>query len=83
VSPEFVIKSGPKGGTIDFLIDQKIGGGELLGDSDRLDHMKRLKSGGQYFSLIESGNMKQYIVLDFTRTPPKRARPGNILLASF
>jgi hypothetical protein len=78
VSPEFVIKAGIKGGTIDFLVAQKKWGLELLRDRDRLvEHMKRFERGGQYFSMIESGEMEQYVVLDFTVTQPTKLRPGN------
>ena len=65
-SPEFVIKAGTKGGTIDFLVARKKWGLELLRDRDRLvEHMERFEPGGQYFGMIQSGEMKQYIVLDF------------------
>jgi len=66
-SPEFVVKSDTKGGTIDFLVARKKWGLELLRDRDRLvEHMKRFEPGGQYFSMTQSGKMEQYIVLDFT-----------------
>jgi hypothetical protein len=77
-SPEFVIKTGSGGGTIDFLIAQKKWGLELLRDRNRLaDHMKRFEPGGEYFSMIQSGEMEQYIVLDFTVVQPTKLRPGN------
>src|SRR3954467_10012818 len=80
-SPEFVIKTGTKGGTIDFLVARKKWGLELLRDRDRLvEHMKRFEPGGQYFSMIQPGNMEQYIVVDFTVTQPTKLRPGNTLL---
>lgn len=79
-SPEYVIKTGTRGGTIDFLVDRKKWGLELLRDRDRLvGHMKRFEPGGQYFSMIQSGRMKLYIVLDFTVTQPTKPRPGNTL----
>lgn len=83
MSPEYVIKSGiTKCGTIDFLVARKKWGLELLRDRDRLvEHMKRFEPGGQYFSMIQSGAMEQYIVLDFTSILPKKPRPGNTLLA--
>lgn len=77
-SPEFVIKAGIKGGTIDFLVARKKWGLELLRDCDRLvEHMKMFEPGGQYFSMTQSGDMEQYIVLDLTVTPPTKPRPGN------
>ena len=81
ISPEYVVKAGTKGGTIDFLIDWKKWGLELLRDRDRLvEHMKRFEPGGQYFSMVKSGNIEQYIVLDFTVKQPTKPRPGNTLL---
>jgi len=78
VSPEFVVKAGTKGGTIDFLIARKKWGLELLRDRDRLvEHMKRFEPGGQYFGMIQSGEMEQYIVLDFAVGEPTKPRPGN------
>jgi hypothetical protein len=82
MSPESMIKTGTKGGTIDFLIAQKKWGLELLRDRDRLvEHMERFEPGGQYFSMIQSGNMEQYIVLDFTVAQPVKPRPGSSPLA--
>jgi hypothetical protein len=78
-SPEFIVGTGPKGGTIDFLIARKKWGLELLRERDRLvEHMERFQLNGQYFSMIESGDMEQYIVLDFTVARPKKPRPGNV-----
>jgi hypothetical protein len=78
ISPEFVIKSGSKGGTIDFLVSDKKWGLELLRDRDRLiGHMNRFKDGGQYYSMIVSGVMEKHIVLDFTVVRPKKCHPGN------
>ncbi|KAL4936667.1 hypothetical protein BDV06DRAFT_216484 [Aspergillus oleicola] len=76
MSPEFIVKTGPKGGTIDFLIAGKKWGLELLRERDRLvEHMNRFERGGQYYSMMQSGEMEQYIVLDFTNTAPKKPRP--------
>jgi len=77
-SPEFVVKAGTEGGTIDFLVARKKWGLELLRDRDRLvGHMERFQPGGQYFSMIQSGDMERYIVLDFTVVRPTKPRPGN------
>ncbi|KAL2832480.1 hypothetical protein BDW59DRAFT_169350 [Aspergillus cavernicola] len=75
-APQYVIKAGTKGGTIDFLVAQKKWGLELLRDRDRLlQHMQRFKQNGQYFSMIEQGKMEQYIVLDFTNKTPQKSHP--------
>jgi hypothetical protein len=69
ISPEYVVKAGTKGGTIDFLVAQKKWALELLRDRDRLvEHMRRFEPGGQYFGMIQSRVMEQYIVLDFSYT---------------
>ncbi|KAL4781842.1 hypothetical protein BJX76DRAFT_359516 [Aspergillus varians] len=74
ISPKFVIKTGTKGGTIDFLVAEKRWGLELLRDHDRLlQHMQRFEQGGQYFSMIEQGKMEQYVVLDFTDKMPQKS----------
>ncbi|KAI9045925.1 uncharacterized protein KD926_005868 [Aspergillus affinis] len=76
MSPEFVIQSDTKGGTIDFLLIQKKWGVELLRDRNRLqEHMNRFKPNGQYFTLIEKGKMDQYIVLNFTNILPRKSHP--------
>ena len=81
LSPEYAIRTGTKGGTIDFLVARKKWGLELLRYGDRLvGHMERFKPGGQYFSMIESGDMEEYIVLDFRDTQPTKPHPGNTLL---
>jgi len=50
-SPEFVIKTGAKGGTIDFLVDEKKWGIELLRERDRLlEHIQRFERNGQYLA---------------------------------
>lgn len=81
MSPEFVVQSDIKGGTIDFLITQKKWGLELLRERDRLqEHMDRFKPNGQYYTLIEKGRMDYYIVLDFTTTMPRKPNPGSSTL---
>ncbi|KAL3433467.1 hypothetical protein BDV09DRAFT_196699 [Aspergillus tetrazonus] len=82
MSPEYVIKAGTNGGTIDFLVAQKKWGLELLRDRDRISqHMARFEPGGQYFIMIQNGEMEQYAVLDFTDKLPQKFRPefrGNL-----
>ncbi|KAL4814738.1 hypothetical protein BDW67DRAFT_176907 [Aspergillus spinulosporus] len=76
MSPEYVIKQGTDGGTIDFLVPQKKWGLELLRDRDRISqHMARFEPGGQYYTMIQNGKMEQYAVLDFTDKPPQKFRP--------
>jgi hypothetical protein len=52
---------------------------ELLRDRDRLvEHMKRFEPSGQYYSMIQSGDMDQYLVLDFIVARPMKPRSGNV-----
>jgi hypothetical protein len=77
-SPEYVVKTGRGGGTIDFVLPQKRWGLELLRDRDQLvAHMQRFEPDGQYFSMIKAGAIEEYLVLDFTVVQPKKLRPGN------
>ncbi|BCR87288.1 uncharacterized protein ACHE_31275S [Aspergillus chevalieri] len=77
LSPEFAIGANTKGGgTIDFFIEQKKWGLELLRGRDRLvEHMDRFEPEGQYYSMIKSREMEEYIVLDFTVSRPVKTRP--------
>ena len=53
---------------------------ELLRGRDHLaEHMERFETDGQYFNMIENGEMEEYIVLDFTVVKPTRSLPGNPL----
>ena len=80
-SPEFVVKTGTNGGTIDFFVAQMKWGLEVLRGRDHLvKHMERFETGGQYFNMIENGEMEKYIVLDFTVVPPTIPLPGNTFL---
>jgi len=80
-SPEYVVKAGNTGGTIDFLVTRKKWGLELLRDRDRLvEHMKMFEPDGKYFSMIQSVDMERYIVVDFTVSRPTNPRPGNTTL---
>jgi hypothetical protein len=76
VSPEFVVRKGSQGGIIDFFVASKKWGFELLRDRNRVgEHMARFEDGGQYFGMVQSGGMEQYVVLDFTVTKPAKRRP--------
>jgi hypothetical protein len=78
ISPEYITGGSAGSGRIDFLIARKQWGLELLRDRDHLkEHMDRFDTDGQYYSMIESGEMEKYIVLDFTVTRPRITRPGN------
>ena len=76
-----LVKTGTDGGTIDFFVAQMKWGLELLRGRDHLaEHMTRLETDGQYFNMIETGDVEEYIVLDFTVVPPTIPLPGNTLL---
>lgn len=77
VSPEFVTKKGPGGGTIDFLLSEKKWGFELIRDRDRFpEHVARFTNFGPYGCLIRDGVMTDYVLLDFTTIQPMKPHPG-------
>ncbi|CBF86953.1 uncharacterized protein ANIA_02486 [Aspergillus nidulans FGSC A4] len=76
MSPEYVIKAGTNGGTIDFLVAQKKWGLELLRVRDRISqHVARFEPCGQYSTMIQNEKMEQYAVLDFTDKLPQKFLP--------
>ncbi|PYI26287.1 hypothetical protein BP00DRAFT_430457 [Aspergillus indologenus CBS 114.80] len=79
MSPEYLIKktAGLRSGRIDFLVEQKKWGLELMRDGDRItQHMRRFKEDGPYFAMIRDGLMEDYIVVNFTQSRPRRKYPG-------
>lgn len=69
----------PTAGRADFHIPSV---GWTIGcvrNGDKLDeHIGRFKQGGKYYGAILSGQTKQYILLDFRNSMPKKAR-GKLL----
>ena len=62
----------PRTGNIrfDFWLEGKKWGIELLKDHDRVqDHCDRFKKGGQYYSWIEEGKLKEWIIIDCATSP--------------
>lgn len=54
---------------------------ECVRDGDRLEeHIARFKEGGKYHGAILSGLTKQYIILDFRSSKPKKARGRSYIL---
>ncbi|RAH63999.1 uncharacterized protein BO66DRAFT_406762 [Aspergillus aculeatinus CBS 121060] len=77
--PEYLIKktAGLRSGRIDFLVEQKKWGLELMCDGDRItQYMRRFEKDGPYFAMIRDELMEDYIVLNFTQTRPRRKYPG-------
>ncbi|PYI27682.1 hypothetical protein BP00DRAFT_352884 [Aspergillus indologenus CBS 114.80] len=76
MAPEYLIKTGVRSGRIDFLIEQKKWGLELLRNSDRIrQHMQRFEEDGPYFTMIKKRLIEDYVVLNFTRNVPQKAYP--------
>lgn len=73
----------PTAGRADFHIPSV---GWTIGcvrNGDKLDeHIGRFKQGGKYYGAILSGQTKQYILLDFRNSMPKKAR-GKLLSPPF
>lgn len=77
ISPEYVVKTGKGGGTIDFLLPSEKWGIELLRNRNKVvEHMERFTASGAYHAMIDSDVMKHYIVLDFSTSMPQKSRPG-------
>jgi hypothetical protein len=74
VSPEYGGQaSSETGGRIDFFIESKGWGIELLRDGDRIaGHEKRFRKGGAYHPWLTAGTMKKYVILDFRKTIPQK-----------
>ena len=64
-----------KDGHVDFLVKSQKWAIECVGDGDRLGgHISRFQVGGRYRGCIDSGDIKEYILLDFRMSQPKKRR---------
>lgn len=62
-------------GRIDFWIPYQGWGIELLRDHSRVtEHCERFKPGGRYYPWVESGLLKDWIIIDCTTTMPAEGR---------
>jgi hypothetical protein len=62
-------------GRIDFHIKEVKWVIECVRDGDQIDeHIKRFQQGGRYHKWIMSGEVKDYIILDFRTSKPRKAR---------
>jgi hypothetical protein len=82
LSPEFASACRAKvAGRIDFFIPVTKWGIEITRDGNRLDgHSSRFANSGAYGAWLMSGDMADYILLDFRMTVPTKAHPGMIFL---
>ncbi|RAH48842.1 uncharacterized protein BO95DRAFT_511987 [Aspergillus brunneoviolaceus CBS 621.78] len=77
VAPEYLIKTGIRSGRMDLLVPQKQWGVDLLRSGDRIQqHMQRFKNKGPYYPLLRDKLIQEYLVLNFTRTPPRKSYPA-------
>lgn len=78
ITPEFAsARRAEVAGMIDFFIPLKGWGIEITRDGSRFqEHNNRFRDGSAYHAWIESGHMKQYILLDFRTSIPQRAHPS-------
>ena len=68
-------KGPSSGGRVDFLIKSVKWAIDCVRDGDRLeDHISRFQPGGLYYPMIESGEFRDYILLDFRTSMPRKAR---------
>ena len=62
-------------GRVDFHIKDVKWVIECVRDGDKIDeHIERFQQGGRYFKWITSGEIKDYIILDFRTSKPRKAR---------
>jgi hypothetical protein len=62
-----------KNGRFDFVVPKMKWGIECVRDSSKLqEHIKRFLPGGRYHQWIASGQMTEYIILDFRQGTPKK-----------
>jgi hypothetical protein len=62
-------------GRIDFHVRDVKWVVECVRDGDRIDeHIERFEKGGRYHRWIRSGEIKDYIILDFRTSKPRKAR---------
>jgi hypothetical protein len=67
-SPEYGTERGARRGRIDFFIDAKKWGIELVRDG--IEHGSRFEETGAYGVWLPANDMLQYLILDFRRTQP-------------
>lgn len=73
VSSEYSAAEGERPGRIDFFIPSKKWGIELLRDGAKLgEHWSCFRLGGAYGAWLETGDMTDYIILDFRSTHPQK-----------
>ena len=64
-----------KSSRVDFLVKSQKWAIECVGDGDRLEeYISRFQVGGRYRGWIDSGDIKQYILLDFRKSQPRKRR---------
>jgi hypothetical protein len=71
-------------GRVDFRIKDMKWVIECVRDGDKIDeHIERFQQGGKYHKWIMSGEIKEYIILDFRTSKPRKARSWLYLPSTF
>src|SRR5205814_9758251 len=66
---------GKPSGRVDFLLTSTGWAIECVRDGDRLEeHIARFQLGGKYYQWITSGQIKDYVIVDFRRSKPRKVR---------
>ncbi|KAF8253487.1 hypothetical protein K440DRAFT_533595, partial [Wilcoxina mikolae CBS 423.85] len=77
ISPEFIVQNENRDGRIDFQLANKKWAVELVREGDDMPgHLGRFGVGGNYHSMITSGEIEQYAVFNFTTKVVRKKRPG-------
>jgi len=81
ISPEYASAKGArKAGRINFFIPIMKWGIEITWDGSRLlEHVDRFTDSGAYGAWLESGDMKDYILLDCRTGIPRDKHPSMVL----
>lgn len=71
------------GGRVDFHVRSVWWAIECLREGDRLEeHIARFQVGGRYYKWIQSGEIQDYILLDFRKSRPRKSRGMVLSLVS-
>ena len=72
-----------KSGRVDFLVKSQKWAIECVRDGDKLEeNISRFQGGGRYRRWIDSGEVEEYILLDFRKSQPRKIRGMTLSILS-
>ena len=73
-----------KSGRVDFLVKSQKWAIECVRDGDKLEeNISRFQGGGRYRRRIDSGEVEEYILLDFRKSQPRKIRGMTLSILSW